>query len=54
MGWNNPRFNQWRRGLAVGTAAIVVVGNLSFPVSTLAGVIEYDPDAVSHPVEVEE
>jgi succinate dehydrogenase / fumarate reductase cytochrome b subunit len=54
MGWNNPRFNQWRRGLAVGTAAIVVVGNLSFPIATLAGVIEYDPAAVTHPVEAAE
>ena len=33
---------------------MIVVGNVSFPIATLAGVIEYDPDAVSHPVEVEE
>jgi succinate dehydrogenase / fumarate reductase, cytochrome b subunit len=45
MGWNNPRFNQWRRGLATGVATIVVVGNVSFPVMVLAGVVEFDPDA---------
>jgi succinate dehydrogenase / fumarate reductase cytochrome b subunit len=53
MGWSNPRFNQWRRYLAYGVAGVVVVGNLSFPVAALAGVIEYDPTAVTHPVPVE-
>jgi succinate dehydrogenase / fumarate reductase cytochrome b subunit len=48
IGWNNPRFNQWRRHLATAIATIVVVGNVSFPVMTLAGVIEFDPDAVTH------
>lgn len=47
MGWNNPKFNAWRRNIAIGTAALVVAGNLSFPIATLAGVIEYDPDAVT-------
>ena len=51
MGWNSPRFNRWRRGLAVGIAAVVVAGNLSFPIATLVGVIDYDPAAVTHPVE---
>jgi succinate dehydrogenase / fumarate reductase cytochrome b subunit len=41
MGWNNPRFNRWRRGLATGIATIVVVGNVSFPIMTLAGVISH-------------
>jgi len=50
MGWNNPRFDGWTKGLATAVATIVVVGNLSFPVATLAGVIEYDPDAVTEPV----
>jgi len=43
MGWNNPRFNQWRKGLAVGVASIVVVGNVSFPIAVLAGVIDWAP-----------
>jgi succinate dehydrogenase / fumarate reductase, cytochrome b subunit len=47
MGWNNPRFNQWRRALATGIATIVVVGNVSFPIMTLAGVIDHDPSVPS-------
>ena len=39
LGWNNPRFNTWRRGFAVGIATIVVVGNVSFPVAVLAGIV---------------
>ncbi|HXH57391.1 succinate dehydrogenase cytochrome b subunit [Iamia sp.] len=39
MGWNNPRFNAWRRGFAAGFAAIVVLGNVSFPIAVLAGVV---------------
>jgi succinate dehydrogenase / fumarate reductase cytochrome b subunit len=41
MGWNSPRFNQWRRAGAVGIATLVVVGNVSFPVAVLAGIIEH-------------
>jgi len=40
MGWNNPRFNRWRKGLAVGVAGAVVLGNISFPVAVLAGIIQ--------------
>jgi succinate dehydrogenase / fumarate reductase, cytochrome b subunit len=39
MGWSNPRFNKWRRPIATGLAALVVVGNVSFPVAVLAGVV---------------
>jgi succinate dehydrogenase / fumarate reductase cytochrome b subunit len=39
MGWNNPRFNKWRRQIAVGIATLVVVGNVSFPVAAMAGII---------------
>ena len=28
LGWNNPRFNQWRKGFAAGFAAIIVAGNV--------------------------
>ncbi len=51
MGWNNPRFNKWRRHLATGIATAIVVGNVSFPIMTLAGVIDYDPTAVTAPAE---
>jgi succinate dehydrogenase / fumarate reductase cytochrome b subunit len=40
LGWNNPRFNAWRRGFAVGIATVVVVGNVSFPVAVLAGIVK--------------
>ena len=53
MGWNNPRFNRWRRGIAAGVAAMIVVGNVSFPIATLAGVIDYD-DTVTSVHELEE
>lgn len=39
MGWSNPRFNIWRRWLATAIATIVVVGNVSFPVAVLAGIV---------------
>jgi succinate dehydrogenase / fumarate reductase cytochrome b subunit len=39
MGWNNPRFNRWRRNFAAGFAALIVVGNVSMPVMVLAGVV---------------
>jgi succinate dehydrogenase / fumarate reductase cytochrome b subunit len=39
IGWNSPRFNQWRRIFATAFAAIVVVGNVSFPVAVLAGIV---------------
>lgn len=40
MGWNNPRFNNWRRGFATGFATLIVVGNVSFPVAVLAGIVK--------------
>ena len=38
-GWNNPRFNEWRRWFAAGFAAVIVVGNVSFPIAVLAGIV---------------
>lgn len=40
MGWNNPKFNGARRAFATAFAAIVVIGNVSFPIAVLAGVVE--------------
>jgi succinate dehydrogenase / fumarate reductase cytochrome b subunit len=45
IGWNNPRFNEWRRYLATAIATAIVVGNCSFPIMVQAGVIEFDPNA---------
>jgi succinate dehydrogenase / fumarate reductase cytochrome b subunit len=39
LGWNHPRFNAWRRAFAVGFATVIVVGNVSFPVAVLAGIV---------------
>jgi succinate dehydrogenase / fumarate reductase cytochrome b subunit len=40
LGWNNPRFNAWRRLFATGFAVIVTVGNVLFPVMVLVGVVD--------------
>ena len=42
LGLNNPRWNSWRRSFAAGFAAVVVVGNLSFPSAVLTGLIDAD------------
>jgi succinate dehydrogenase / fumarate reductase cytochrome b subunit len=42
LGVNNPRWNSWRRAFAIGFAAVVAVGNLSFPIAVLTGVVEAD------------
>lgn len=39
LGWNNPRFNVWRRNFAAGFAALIVVGNVSFPLAVLFGIV---------------
>jgi len=40
LGWNNPRFNSWRWAFATGFAAVVVLGNISFPIAVLAGIVK--------------
>ena len=39
LGLNNPRYNSWRRGFAIGFAAIVTVGNLTFPLTIVSGAV---------------
>ncbi len=39
LGWSHPRFNHWRRAFAQAFAWIVTLGNISFPLAVLAGVI---------------
>ena len=39
MGWNNPRFNRWRRGFAIAFATAITVGNVSFPIAVQAGIV---------------
>lgn len=42
LGVNNPKYNHLRRNLATGVAAIILIGNLSFPIMTQAGLIDED------------
>lgn len=39
LGLNNPRFNSWRRGFAAAFAAIIVIGNCSFPIAVQLGIV---------------
>jgi succinate dehydrogenase / fumarate reductase, cytochrome b subunit len=45
LGLNNPRWNSWRRGFAVTFAGIVTVGNLTFPIAVLTGIISADDNS---------
>jgi succinate dehydrogenase / fumarate reductase cytochrome b subunit len=31
LGWNNPRFNKWRRYFALGFAGVITAGNVTMP-----------------------
>jgi succinate dehydrogenase / fumarate reductase cytochrome b subunit len=46
LGANNPRFNRWRRWFAWTFTAVVLAGNLSFPIMVQLGVIHEDDDAL--------
>ncbi len=39
LGINARTYNHWRRAFAVGFAAIVVLGNISFPIAVLTGIV---------------
>jgi succinate dehydrogenase / fumarate reductase cytochrome b subunit len=39
LGANHPRYNKYRRDLAIAVATVITIGNLSFPISVLAGVV---------------
>jgi len=51
LGINNPKYNQLRRTFAGGLAALILVGNLSFPIMALSGVIDKDNVAPNAQVE---
>jgi succinate dehydrogenase / fumarate reductase cytochrome b subunit len=40
LGWNHPRFNSWRSWFAHGFAWIITLGNISFPLAVLTGLIK--------------
>jgi succinate dehydrogenase / fumarate reductase, cytochrome b subunit len=39
LGANNPRYNAMRRPVALAIALVVVLGNISFPLAVLAGIV---------------
>jgi len=39
LGWNSPRFNKWRNTFAHAFAWIITIGNISFPLAVLSGLI---------------
>ena len=39
VGANHPRFNSYRRDLSVAVASIITIGNLSFPITVLTGIV---------------
>lgn len=39
LGLNNRRFNAYRRQLAIGITAVIVIGNISFPIAVLTGIV---------------
>jgi succinate dehydrogenase / fumarate reductase cytochrome b subunit len=40
VGWNNPRFNPWRRYFATAFAVVVTAGFISVPVAVIVGIVE--------------
>jgi succinate dehydrogenase / fumarate reductase cytochrome b subunit len=39
LGWNHPRFNLWRDGFAHAFAWAITLGNVSFPLAVLGGLV---------------
>jgi len=39
IGVNHPRYNSYRRDLAIAISAVITLGNLSFPISVLTGIV---------------
>ena len=39
LGINHPRFNPWRKGIAIGLAIFITVGNAIMPLAVLFGVV---------------
>jgi succinate dehydrogenase / fumarate reductase, cytochrome b subunit len=51
LGINNPKYNNARRWFAQGFAAVILLGNLSFPIAVQLGLVEPacpDTDPVEH------
>ncbi len=42
LGLNNPAFDKIRQGAAAGISGLILLGNVSFPIAVLTGVVDYD------------
>lgn len=47
LGISNPNYNWLRRGVASGIAAIILIGNVSFPLAVLTNIVQYNPSLVT-------
>ncbi|MFW2382603.1 MAG: succinate dehydrogenase cytochrome b subunit [Acidimicrobiales bacterium] len=54
LGWNNPRFALIRQGLQYGIAGVVLVGNLSFPLAVVTGLVDADASCIGQSTETTE
>lgn len=54
LGLNNPRYNSWRRGFAFTFAAVILVGNLSFPIAVSWGLISQDDRCWPSPTQIQD
>jgi len=39
LGWSHPRFNPWRNWFAHGFAWLITLGNISFPLAVMTGLV---------------
>lgn len=39
LGWTGPRFDRFRHGFALAFAVIIALGNISFPLAVLTGIV---------------
>jgi succinate dehydrogenase / fumarate reductase cytochrome b subunit len=47
VGLSHPRYNRWRQAFAVAITALVIGGNVSFPVAVMTGVLREAPAAAT-------
>jgi succinate dehydrogenase / fumarate reductase cytochrome b subunit len=43
LGISNPAYNRLRKGFAATVAAVILIGNVSFPIAVLTHVIKLSP-----------
>lgn len=52
LGANHPRYNHWRRKLAIAVALVIALANISFPVAVITGAVDEagaEPSTASTP-----